>query len=71
MGQGTSPPPTITVNGEKLETVDQFQYLGSTTTKTLSLEPEISKRIGKASSTIAKLYKRVWENKHLDVPTKV
>jgi len=27
MGQGTSPPPTITVKGEKLETVDQFQYL--------------------------------------------
>ena len=71
MGQATSMPPTITINGENLEVVNQFQYLGSTATVTLSLNTEINKRIGKASSTLAKLSKRVWENKHLTVSTKV
>ena len=71
MGQGTSLLFAITINGEDLEAVHQFQYLGSTLTDTLSLDTEINKRIGKASTTLAKLATRVWENKHLTVTTKV
>ena len=51
--------------------VYQFQYLGSTTTDTLSLDIELRKHIGKASTTLSKLTKRVWENKHLTIPTKI
>lgn len=71
MSQATPDPPIIKVNGEELEVVHQFQYLGSTTSDTLSLDTEINKRIGKASSTLSKLTKRVWNNKHLTIPTKM
>lgn len=56
---------------EELEVVYQFQYRGPTTTDTLSLDVEFSKRIGKASTTLSKLTKRVWVNTHLTIPTKI
>ena len=71
MGQATPSPPCITVNGEELEVVHQFQYLGSTTTDTLSLDVDLNKRICKVSTTLSKLTKTVWENKHLTIPTKI
>ena len=64
-GRAIPLPPTIRINEKDLEVVNQFQYLGSTTTDSLSLYTEISKRIGKAATTLAKLTKRVWDNKHL------
>ena len=69
--QATPAPPCITVSGKELEVAHQFQYLGSTTTDTLSLDVELRKCIGKASTTLSKLNKRVWENKHLTIPTKI
>ena len=71
MVQATPAPPCITVSGEELEIVHQFQYLGSTTTDTLSLDIELSKYIDKSLTTVSKLTRRVWENKHLTIPTKI
>ena len=71
MGQATPVPPCITVSGKELEVAHQFQYLGSTTTDTLSLDVELRKCIGKASTTLSKLTKRAWENKHPTIPTKI
>ena len=71
MGQDTPAQPLLTINGETLEVVHQFQYPGSTMNDTLSLYAEISKRIGMAFTTLSKLTKRVWENQHLKLPTKV
>ena len=71
MGQPTPAPPCVTDDGKELEVVHQFHYLGSTTTNTLSLDVELSKYIGKASTTLSKLTKRIWENKHLTIPTKI
>ncbi|XP_063586343.1 uncharacterized protein LOC134763723 [Penaeus indicus] len=68
---GTDEPPVIFLEGEHLEVVGHFQYLGSTVTDSLSLDIEINKRIGKACSTLSKLTRRVWENKHLSVPVKI
>ena len=70
MGQATLVPPCIADNGEKLEVVYQFEYLGSTTTDTVLLDRELSKHIGKALTAFSKLAKRVWENKYLTIPTK-
>ena len=53
MGQATPAQPLLTINGENLEVVHQFQYLGSTMTDTLSLDVEISKRIGLAFTTLS------------------
>jgi hypothetical protein len=58
------------VKGEEVEVVRHFQYLGSTTSDTMSLNTEINKRIDKASYTFSKLSKRVWNNKHLTIATK-
>ena len=71
MGQATLAPPCITVSGKELEVAHQFQYLGSTNTDTLSLDVKLSKHIGKASTTISKLTKRVLEIKHLTIPTNI
>ena len=69
MGQDTPAQPLLKINGETLKVVYQFQYLGSTMTDTLSLDAEISNRM--AFTTLSKLTTRVWENKHLKIPTEV
>ncbi len=53
--QGTSSSPSITINDYELEVVEEFTYLGSTLTNDLSLDSEINKRIGKASTTFSRL----------------
>ena len=49
LGQDIPAPLVITINDYELEVIHQFTYLGSTITDNLSLDPEIDKRIGKAS----------------------
>ena len=71
MGQATPAPLCIRVIGEELEVVHRFHYLGSTTTDTLSLDVELRKCIGKTLTTLSKCIKKVWENKHLTIPTKI
>ena len=62
LGQGTEPPPIITIDNYELDVVHHFTYLGSTVTDTLSLDVELDKRIGKAATTLARLTTRVWSN---------
>ncbi|CAG9138444.1 unnamed protein product [Plutella xylostella] len=71
MAQGTTIPPTITLNESTLQVVDHFCYLGSTTTSNLSNDKEIDSRIGRASTAFGKLYTRVWRNSKLTTRTKV
>ena len=65
------PPVPITLNNNPLEQVTKFCYLGSTVTSSLSLDEEISTRIGKAATTFGKLMKRAWNNKMLTTKTKM
>ena len=69
MGQGVVEPPSISVNDQELEVVHEFIYLGST--DNLSLDSELSRRIGKAATTLSRLTKRVWNNTKLTEHTKV
>ena len=71
LGQGTTAPPNIRIGSQVLNAVDRFQYLVSTISSNLSLEPEISSRIAKASEVMSKLHKRVWSNNNLTVNTKM
>ena len=71
VGQDVDTQPTITINGYQLEVVHQFTYLGSTITDNLSMDAEINKRIGKASTTLGRLTTRVWENPKLTITTKM
>ena len=71
MGQDVSSAPSITIGDHTLEVVDKFTYLGSTIASNLSLDAELDARIGKASSAMARLAKRVWDNPMLTTNTKM
>ena len=51
--------------------VDEFVYLGSTISSNLSLDTELNARIGKASTAMARLATRVWDNSMLTTNTKM
>ena len=63
--------PTILVNGDKLEVVDTFPYLGSTISRDGSLDAEIYSRIQKACVAFGKLENRVWSDRGITNNTKI
>ena len=71
MGEGISDPPKITISNDQLEVVHDFVYLGSTISDTLSLDTELNRRIGKVSTTMSRLTKRVSRNGKLTENTKI
>ena len=71
MGQDVPAQPSIYINQEVPENTDNFTYLGSTITSNLSLDKEIDIRIAKASATMSKLSKKVWDNNKLSLKTKI
>ena len=71
MCQDASHAPSINIADYTLYVVSEFTYLGATVTDKLSLDSELNKRIGKASSVMSKLSKKIWENKNLSTHTKM
>ena len=63
--------PTITVKGQKLQTVDKFTYLGSTLSRNVPIDDEVDARIAKASTAFGRLRKNVWERQGLNLQTKM
>ena len=59
MAQDAEIPSSIYTDGSNFSEVRNFKYLGSTIPSNLSLDVEISARIGKAATVMAKLNKRV------------
>ena len=59
----------IKVNGQKLETVTSFKYLGSVITDEGS-KPEILSRIAQTTAALAKL-KPVWIDKSISLSSKI
>ena len=47
--------PTITVNGKKLQVVDKFTYLGSTLSRAVHIDDEVTARTAKASIAFGRL----------------
>ncbi len=64
-------PPHITIGEDELKTVHQFTYLGCTITSDAKIDREIDNRLAKANSAFGRLYKRVWNSKHLRKGTKI
>ena len=52
--------PQITVNGQTLQVVETFTYLGSTISRTATIDAEINNRISKVSSAFGRLREKVW-----------
>ena len=59
----------IKVNGQKLETVTSFKYLGSVTTDEVS-KPEILSRIAQATTALTRL-KQVWNDRSTSLSSKI
>ena len=59
----------IKVNGQKLETVTSFNYLGSVITDEGS-KPEILSRIAKTTAALRRL-KQVWTDKSISLSSKI
>jgi len=64
-------PPHISIGQSELKTVHQFCYLGCTISSDAKIDKEIDNRLAKASSAFGRLYKRVWNNRHLKKGTKI
>ena len=71
LGQNVSPAPSISIGDSSLDVVEEFTYLGSVISCSLNLDLELNGRIGKASSIMGRLSRRVWENTKLTTNTKI
>ena len=63
--------PTITVNGQKLQIVDKFAYLGSTLSRAVHIDDEFTARTAKASVAFGRLRTNVWERNGIRLDTKL
>ena len=65
--------PTITVNGQKLQVVDKFTYLGSTLSRAvhIDVDDEVTARTAKASVAFGRLRTNVWERNGIRHDTKL
>ena len=63
--------PSIQINGEELNAVNNFKYLGSTVSSNASLDMEIQSRISAAATAYKKLRKRIFSNNDILSNTKI
>ena len=63
--------PVITVNGEKLTVTEKFIYLGSTLSRSVSIDEKVSYRIARASSAFGRLREKVWDRRGINLMTKL
>ena len=63
--------PTITVNGQKLQVVYKFTYLGSTLSRAVHIDDEVTARTAKASVAFGRLRTNVWERNGIRLDTKL
>ena len=63
--------PTITVNGQKLQAVNKFTYLGSTLSRAVYIDDEVTARTAKASVAFGRLRTNVWERNGIRLDTKL
>lgn len=61
------------MNGQQLQAVDRFTYLGSIVSSEVSIDDEVNNSIAKAtkaSAVYGRLRKNVWERRGLSITTK-
>ena len=66
----TEPHPQIMIDGEELEAVDDFTYLGSNISAENSVQKDISARINKARSSYCSL-RNIWKSNIYSLKTKL
>ncbi|XP_076036009.1 uncharacterized protein LOC143021970 [Oratosquilla oratoria] len=63
--------PQIQLNGQTLQAVENFTYLGSTLSRSANIDAEVNNRSSKASSAFGRLRKNVWETREISLVTKL
>ena len=63
--------PAITIEGKRLNAVNNFKYLGSIVSNDTSMDDEITARIAKATAAFGRLVKRLWTNRGIRLNTKI
>ena len=63
--------PTIIVKAQRLQVVDKFTYLGSTLSRVVHIDDEVSARIAKASVAFGRLSGSVWDRSGIRLDTKL
>ena len=63
--------PTITMNGQRLQVVDKFNYLGSTLSRAVHIDDEVTARIAKTSVALSNLRENVWDLNGIRLHTKL
>ena len=58
------------VDGNKLSSVMEFTYLGSTISSDGCIDDEIQRRMAKASASFGRLRQRLWNNHHVSMRVK-
>ena len=66
----TEPHPRIMIDGEELEAVDDFTYLGSNISAENSVQKDISGRINKARNSYCSL-RNIWKSNIYSLKTKL
>ena len=61
----------ITVKGQRLQVVDKFTYLGSTLSRIVHIDNEVSARIAKASAAFGRLRGSIWNQRGIRLDTKL
>ena len=63
--------PCILIDGQKLNNVEHFTYLGSCVSANCSLDKEVTNRIARACASFGRLGKKIWYEKGLSQSTKI
>ena len=63
--------PNITINGQRLNAVDKFTYLGSTLSRNVVIDDEVNARLAKASAAFGRLHKNVWNRRRITTEAKI
>lgn len=63
--------PDINVNGQKLAVAEKFVYLGSTLSRTATIDEEVAYRVARASTAFGRLREKVWDRRGLSINTKL
>ena len=63
--------PNITINGQRLNAVDKFTYLGSRLSRNVVIDNEVNARLAKVSAAFGRLHKNVWNRRGITTKTKI
>ena len=59
------------MNDQRLQVVDKLTYLGSTLSRVVHIDDEVSARIAKASAAVGRLRESIWDRSEIRLDTKL